>query len=415
MKKTVIVTAIGSFSAQNAIFACHKAGMRVVGCDIYPAEWVVNSQDVDVFYKAPYATDREQYRNFIKELCKKEQASVLMPLTDVEIDVIQQWRTELAEDLKELGAEVWISDVPAIALCRNKEKMEAFLREQGLCQTIPGMRLSELEKKLEQKPDPGCQLDLPDAFLTEGPASEEWSGAEFTGLRYPLVAKPFDGRSSQGLRILESKEDLEFLLHTCSEEQKQQYLVQPKISGHVITVDVVRNPETNQIFCLPRRELLRTLNGAGTSVCVFRNELLEQQCRDIAEAVGIRGCVNMEFIEADQEKNEYYFLECNPRFAGGVAFSGAAGYDMAEAHIRCFSGEKLDEMSVTGEQYIARRYTEYSMNSQGRAAGAELTDSQSKTAGAVLTNSQSNADSAGQIDGPRNAETMRQVKGENDR
>ena len=46
MKKTVIITAIGSFSAQNVISACHAAGMRVVGCDIYPAEWVVNSQDV---------------------------------------------------------------------------------------------------------------------------------------------------------------------------------------------------------------------------------------------------------------------------------------------------------------------------------------------------------------------------------
>ena len=72
MKKTVIVTAIGSFSAQNVISACHKAGMRVVGCDIYPAEWLVNSRDVDVFYRAPYATGREQYRNFLKELCKKE-------------------------------------------------------------------------------------------------------------------------------------------------------------------------------------------------------------------------------------------------------------------------------------------------------------------------------------------------------
>ena len=51
MKKTVIITAIGSFSAQNVISACHAAGMRVVGCDIYPAEWVVNSQDVDAFYK----------------------------------------------------------------------------------------------------------------------------------------------------------------------------------------------------------------------------------------------------------------------------------------------------------------------------------------------------------------------------
>ena len=397
MKKTVIVTAIGSFSAQNVISACHAAGMRVVGCDIYPAEWVVNSQDVEVFYKAPYATDREQYRNFIKELCRKEQASVLMPLTDVEIDVIQQWRTELAEDFIALGAEVWISDVSAISLCRNKEKMEAFLRERKLCRTIPGVRLAELKEKLGQ----GWRPDLPDAFLAADPAAGMETSMDFSDLRYPLVAKPFDGRSSQGLRILESKEDLEFLLHTCSEEQKQQYLVQPKIGGHVITVDVVRNPETGQVFCLPRRELLRTLNGAGTSVCVFRSGLLEQQCRDIAEAVGIRGCVNMEFIEADREAGEYYFLECNPRFAGGVAFSSAAGYDMADAHIRCFTGEKLDELSVNGEQYIARRYTEYSMNGRNEAAGAEQADSQSKTAGAEQSSC--------------HAASMSQAKGENDR
>ena len=386
MKETVIVTAIGSFSAQNVISACHAAGMRVVGCDIYPAEWVVNSRDVEVFYKAPYATDREQYRNFIKELCRKEQASVLMPLTDVEIDVIQQWRTELAEDFKALGAEVWISDVSAISLCR----------------TIPGVRLAELKEKLGQ----GWRPDLPDAFLAKSflaadPAAGMETSMDFSDLRYPLVAKPFDGRSSQGLRILESKEDLEFLLHTCSEEQKQQYLVQPKIGGHVITVDMVRNPETGQVFCLPRRELLRTLNGAGTSVCVFRSGLLEQQCRDIAEAVGIRGCVNMEFIEADREAGEYYFLECNPRFAGGVAFSGAAGYDMADAHIRCFTGEKLDELFVNGEQYIARRYTEYSMNGRNEAAGAEQADSQSKTAGAEQSSC--------------HAASMSQAKGENDR
>lgn len=347
MKKTVIVTAIGSFSAQNVIAACHKAGMRVVGCDIYPAEWVVNSQDVDLFYKAPYATDRESYRSFLKELCIKEEADVLMPLTDVEIDVIQEWRTKFSEDFKELRAKVWISDASAIALCRNKEKMEIFLRERGLCRTIPGIRLSELEKQWEQG-------SFDETFWLSDQRKAE--------LRYPLVAKPLDGRSSQGLRLLKSEEDLQFLLHTCSEEQKQQYLVQPKIDGFVITVDVVRNPDSGQVSCLPRRELLRTLNGAGTSVCVFRNELLEKQCRDIAEAVNIRGCVNMEFIEADPNSGEYYFLECNPRFAGGVAFSGAAGYDMAEAHICCFTGEALKEMSVTEEQYIARRYTEYRMD-----------------------------------------------------
>ena len=62
MKNTIIVTAIGSFSAQAVIEGCRRMGFRVVGCDIYPAWWVVNSKDVDVFYQAPYATDQENYR-----------------------------------------------------------------------------------------------------------------------------------------------------------------------------------------------------------------------------------------------------------------------------------------------------------------------------------------------------------------
>ena len=56
--------------------------VRVVGCDIYPAEWVVNSQDVEVFYKAPYATDREQYRNLSRNL------SVLHVLEEVLVYIL---------------------------------------------------------------------------------------------------------------------------------------------------------------------------------------------------------------------------------------------------------------------------------------------------------------------------------------
>ena len=71
--------------------------------------------------------------------------------------------------------------------------------------------------------------------------------------------------------------------------------------------------------------------------------LLEQQCRDIAEAVGIRGCVNMEFIEADQG--------CRASIISWNAIRGlrAAWHFPAlqatiwrDAHIRCFTGEKLD-------------------------------------------------------------------------
>ena len=45
----------------------------------------------------------------------------------------------------------------------------------------------------------------------------------------------------------------------------------------------------------------------------------------IAGLLGVRGCVNMEFIE--DRDGVYHMLECNPRFSGGVEFSCLAGYD----------------------------------------------------------------------------------------
>ena len=198
--------------------------------------------------------------------------------------------------------------------------------------------------------------------LAGGKLLADMIDAPETELTYPLVIKPIDGRSSQGLHIVKNETEMRSVAELCREDA-DHYLVQPKISGPVITVDVVRNPETEECVCIPRRELLRTLNGAGTSVYVFKNEYLEKQCKAIAKALNICGCVNFEFVEEIEpaEKHgsgKWRFLECNPRFSGGLAFSAVAGYDMVRNHINCFKGIGLEPEGEIRDQYVARRYTE---------------------------------------------------------
>ena len=84
----------------------------------------------------------------------------------------------------------------------------------------------------------------------------------------------------------------------------------------------------------------------------------------IAKALNIRGCVNFEFVEEIEpaEQNgpgKWRFLECNPRFSGGLAFSAVAGYDMVRNHLNCFKGIGLEPEGEIREQYVARRYTEF--------------------------------------------------------
>lgn len=329
MSETILVTAIGSFSAVTVVESLKKDGYRVVGCDIYPAEWVANSQIVDVFYRAPYATDRPAYEEFVKMVCREEEVAFVMPLTDVEIDLFRGWTTA-AEDT---GAVVCMSERKMLDIVRDKKVLEDYLAPFGICDTIPGKLLSEV-------------LSMPESEMT-----------------YPLVVKPIDGRSSQGLHMVKNAKEMKAVAELCKDDAAH-YIVQPKISGPIITVDVVRNPEAEECVCIPRRELLRTPNGAGTSVYVFKNEHLERQCKDIAKALNIRGCVNFEFVEEIEpaEQNgpgKWRFLECNPRFSGGLAFSAVAGYDMVRNHLNCFKGIGLEPEGEIWEQYIARRYTEF--------------------------------------------------------
>lgn len=316
--RTVVVTAIGSFSADIVIKTCKKMGIRVVGCDIYPKEWIADSQNVDNFYQVPLAVDQEAYRKALMEICRREKAWGLLPLTDVEIDVLTGFREEFCKE----GITLCISGEECISLCRDKMKFYQFMKKNNLGNPILTKNL------LETEPDQ---------------------------MKYPLVCKPRDGRSSQGLRFVKSPQELENLKRL---EGAERYIVQPKIEGRVVTVDVVRDPESGESFAVCRRELLRTLNGAGTSVQVFRDPKLEETCKEAAKRLGVKGCVNMEFLE--EGEGSCRILECNPRFSGGVEFSCLAGCGCVEGHLHIFMGQGLDEMPKNIEpMFIARKYEEY--------------------------------------------------------
>ncbi|WP_143321908.1 ATP-grasp domain-containing protein [Clostridium sp. HBUAS56010] len=315
--ETALVTAIGSFSADIVIKNLKKRAVRVIGCDIYPEEWIADSRNVDAFYQVPYATEEERYVKELLAIGVREQVNLLIVLTDVEVDVWNRHRKEL----KEHSITLCLSSEETIALCRDKRAMNRFLSGRNLGNSIPTRELLE---------------------------------TEIETLSYPVVLKPFNGRSSQGLHYIKSLEEMKHVLTLCKPEE---YVVQPYYKGSVITADIVRDPQSGTSIVICRRELLRTLNGAGTSVLVFSDPLLEKMCQEIAQALEIKGCVNFEFIEG--EDGIYHMLECNPRFSGGVEFSCLAGYDCVGNHIRCFTGEDIEPGSHIKGMYIARKYEEY--------------------------------------------------------
>ncbi|WP_300549009.1 ATP-grasp domain-containing protein [uncultured Bacteroides sp.] len=311
----ILVTAIGSFSADCVINTLRSHRHFVVGCDIYPSEWHTVSKDCNVVYQVPFATKEKEYINSLLHICTKHKVKYVFPLTDLEIDVLNKYRQEF----KDNGVLLCIQSVACLEVARDKYKMYRLFKDDPTVK-VP---LSVFSCNLAE--------DFP----------------------LPAIAKPVNGRSSEGLQRIHHREDLLRM------KEVDGYIIQELLDGNVYTIDYVRNASTKSDFAIPREELLRTKNGAGTTVRIVPNEYLMNVSSYIGNKLDLNGCVNMEFIH---HENAYYLIDINPRFSAGVAFSNFVGYDMVTSHLNCFAdNEDIISPIDYKEQLLCKRYKEESL------------------------------------------------------
>ncbi len=316
---SILVTSIGSVAGDIVINSLKKLGFRIVGCDIYHKEWVANSLLVDAFYEVPYSND-DTYIDNIKNICINEAISYIIPLTDIDVDAFNRNRTELVL----LGIKICISTEKSIDLARNKKAIADYIAIN--CPSVKIIETFYLDDNIP---------------LTT----------------FPMISKPVNGRSSQGKFIINDNFDFEYIK---SKKRNEQIIVQPFIKGSIIAVDILREPRSGKVVVLPRCEILRTQHGCGMTVCVFYDKYLTDICLNLAELLDIEGCVNFEFIK---DENDYYFMECNPRFSAGIAFSCASGYDFIKNNLMVFMGEDIEEFKLKKKYIISRKYKEFLMSS----------------------------------------------------
>ncbi len=304
--KTLLMTAVGSASALAMMQRYQATGWRVVACDIYPRSWNAAALQADEFFQALGVKDEAAYVAQRLDAVRRYDVQALIPLTDLEVDVLCSRKAEFLA----LGCVLCVPQEPVVRLCRDKLRMAQQLKAAGVCQTIPTWEAARVPK---------------DAA-------------------FPLMLKPRSGRSSQGQAVVQTRQALDGLA-------KDGYIAQPFLEGNVFTVDVARDAQ-GQVQALARQELLRTGNGLGTTVQVYDTHPLEAVCAAIAREAGLVGVVNMEFIHHGED---YYFLEVNPRFSGGAGFSQLAGMDVAGLMLDCHLGRSIGQRSEVKAGVYTRR------------------------------------------------------------
>ena len=195
----ILVTAVGSVAGDIVIKQLQQNGYYVAGTDIYPKEWLANSFYVDRFYQISRASDQKMFIADLLEVCQKENTEYIIPLTDVEVDILNRYRRQFAQK--------------NIVLCMAEEKTVSVYRDkrasadslQGICQVIPEISRNNLDQIEE----------------------------------YPVICKKRDGRSSQGLHIFYTGKQLTAFL----EDVEEEYIIQPMIEGDIVS-HIIRNWST---------------------------------------------------------------------------------------------------------------------------------------------------------------------------
>lgn len=238
-------------------------------------------------------TTHPDYIPIIKSICVSESISLLIPTIDDEIPVFGAHR----DDFKRIGVKVACGSSETARTCNDKYATYLFLKDKGF---------------------PVAETYLPGKQLPR---------------TFPLFIKPRVGRGSVGAYPVRNEKELRFFLDYIDDPVVQEFL-----TGREFTIDVCTDFEGRVLAVVPRERLVIRAGVSDRGITVKDPRLIDLGA-DVASALGIIGAANIQ-LKMDGERIGIF--EVNPRYAGGIPLTIAAGADFPEWQIRLALGRKLE-------------------------------------------------------------------------
>jgi carbamoyl-phosphate synthase large subunit len=259
----------------------------VVAADPNPLAPAQYAADVRV---APPRIDDPGYVPFLQELVREHDVKVVLPLTDLDIEVLA------SADLPSL--------VPAPEVCRqtyDKYETHGLLRGHGL-------------------PSP------PTVLPGEEPES------------YPVMVKPRLGSGARGISPAADREEMEFFCRYIQED----VMVQRLMGGPEFSIDCLSGPDGRCLNAIPRT-MLESRGGESIKGTVIDDPELIELGRAVTEALQVRGpCTVQVFRDPDFGLG---ITDVNTRFGGAFPapmYAALPGRTYPELIVRMAAGERIE-------------------------------------------------------------------------
>ncbi len=306
----VLVTGTGGPSGISVIRALAGERLDLFSADIDPYAaglYLVEEERRTLIPRG----DSEGFAEFVLGLCERLGIDVLIPTVDSELVPLASARERLAG----AGTKLVLASERTLRTCLDK--WELHRRCQGA-------------------------VRVPDSAL----ADEDFDPS---GPRLPVIVKPRVGSGSRGIRLVESREELERI------ERDGSLLVQEHLPGPEHSLDTLARSDGTVIAVVPR-ERLKVDSGIAVTGRTVRDERLEQAGRRVAERIGLTSVANIQVKEAAD--GEPALLEVNPRFPGTMPLTVASGVNMPKLCVEDALGSPLPEQPIPFEPLAMIRYFE---------------------------------------------------------
>ena len=294
-RRRVLITGIGG-----------PAGISVLR-GIAAEPWDVYSADIDPFAAGLYLVpserrimvprgDSPRFVGAVMDACHEHAIDVLVPTVDSELLPLAEARAEF----EAAGVALVNPSADTLRICLDKWELN---------QRCHGV------------------VRVPESAVVDGDFDP---GA----IELPVIVKPRSGSGSRGIRLIESRRELEAI----SRDGTQ--LVQELLPGPEHSLDVLARRDGRVLAVVPR-ERLKIDSGIAVTARVTRDDALESMGRSVAERIGLVGVANVQVKET--VAGEAALLEVNARFPGSMPLTTAAGVNMPSLAVREALGEPLPD------------------------------------------------------------------------
>lgn len=318
----ILLTGVGK---RYDIVSCFAALTKTIAADpnpLAPAQYAAH-----VRAAVPPIAD-PGYVPALRELCREHGVGAVLPLTDLDIEVL------------------------------------ARAREQGLLPAL--VPSAEVARRTFDKYE--AHLLLGELGLPSPPTV--LAGADLDTIRYPVMVKPRKGSGARSIHLAGDASQARFFIDYVQEP----VMVQWAMGGPELSIDCLGDADGRCLNAIPRT-MLESRGGESIKGSVVRDEQLIELGHATMQALRVRGPATIQVFR-DPEIG-VAITDVNTRFGGafpGPAYAAHAGRTYPELIVRLAGGEPIEPH--VGEFVAGRTFTRYywqlELDGSLRPTGREL-------------------------------------------